>query len=180
MSIRTGLNVLNRLNLRRNLSQTVFLLFFLVLLGVILSAPFGFLFQGELQTGLVLSTIWYWALYKPNPFQLPAIFLGGLVIELFRDGPPGVLLLWMLATYGVANFWRSGLAQGGFLHSLLAFCITILGEGLIEWSLMSLRALTLLSPLPLVFQYVLTLAAYFVLYGFFLWGRGDFEGPDHL
>lgn len=166
--------------IRHNFSHVIFLCIFLILIGVILSAPFGILFQEELQTGIVLVTVWYWALYKPNPFQLLAIFISGLVIELFRDGPAGVLLLWMLVTYGVANGWRWSLSRSGFLLSFLAFAVVMLGEGFIEWCLMSLRALTFLSPLSLVFQYALTLALYLLLYGLFLWGRRNFNGTDCL
>lgn len=164
----------------RNFSHTIFLCLFLILVAIVLSAPFGILFQEELQTGIVLVTVWYWSLYRPHPFQLLAIFISGLVIELFRDGPAGVLLLWMLVSYGVANGWRSILSRTGFIMTFLAFAVVMLGEGFIEWCLMSLRALTFLSPLSLIFQYALTLAIYLVLYGVFLWGRENFDRTNCL
>ncbi|MDF7674344.1 hypothetical protein PT277_02975 [Acetobacteraceae bacterium ESL0709] len=136
--------------------------------AIFFSAPFAFPGQSELQTALILGEVWFWTLYEPMALPLLALFLCGLVVEVFRAGPPGVLLLWMLVTAGIANGARYRLSQGGFLRSWGAFSVTMMGGVALEWGFMCLRSGAFLSPLVALFQLSLTVGLYPCLYVFFL------------
>ncbi|QHI95284.1 hypothetical protein GT348_02445 [Aristophania vespae] len=152
----------------------------IIFTAIFFSAPFALPGQSEIQTAIILGTVWFWCLYAPLSLPLLFLFFSGLIAELFRSGPPGILLLWMLATYGVAHGWRFKLAQGRFLASWGAFSLTMIGGVILEWMLMSLRAGTLLSPLVALFQFALTVGIYPCLYVIFIWERRIFNSDKDL
>ncbi|QDH15617.1 hypothetical protein E3E11_06830 [Oecophyllibacter saccharovorans] len=151
---------------------------FIVAIAILFSAPFGLPGQAELECGLILGTVWYWSLYRPNCMKAVGVFLSGLLAEFFLCGPPGVLLLWMLIAYGVANGWRFQLARGGFLAVWGVFSLIVFGETLMTWALMSLRCFTLLPALPAFFQFCLAAGLYPVLTVVYSLIRSRFETPE--
>ncbi|MXV44027.1 hypothetical protein GS501_03030 [Saccharibacter sp. 17.LH.SD] len=148
---------------------------FIICWGIVLSAPFGIPGQIELQSGIILGTVWFWVLYRPQVMSLPLLFLSGLIVELFVVTPPGFLLLWMLVVYGVAQGVRFRLAQGGFFRSWGVYALTVLGGVFLEWCLMSIQAVAIISPFAMVFQWVLTIGVYPLLHAGFAWGRRIFD-----
>ncbi|MFT9094438.1 MAG: hypothetical protein ABF459_04825 [Gluconobacter cerinus] len=62
---------------------------FIILVAVLLSAPFGIPGQAELQFGIAMCTVWFWAFSRPRSMPALAVFVCGLVLEQFRFGPPG-------------------------------------------------------------------------------------------
>ncbi|MCT6855400.1 MAG: hypothetical protein M3Z59_03205 [Bombella apis] len=152
----------------------------MVVLAIILSAPFRILGQMELQVALVLGTVWFWSLYRPAFMPLVGLFCGGLVVELFSVNPPGVLLFWMLVAYGVAHGCRVGLSRRGFLLAWSLYGLIVLGEALTNWVLMVIRVRGALSVYPIVFQEALAVGSYPFLHILYLWGLSVMEKHDRL
>lgn len=150
----------------------------MALLAIILSAPYGVLGQQELQTALVLGTVWFWSLYRPDFMPVLGLFCSGLVIELFSANPPGVLLFWMLVTFGVAHGCRLGLARGGFWRAWCLYGTMVLGIAGTDWLLMSIRVRGFLSIYPIFFQEALAIGSYPFLHVLYLWGLYVMEKHD--
>lgn len=144
---------------------------FIVVLSILLAAPFRFPGQSELQTGLILGTVWFWTLYRPASMPIALLFISGVIVELFVATPPGLLLLWMLVVYGVAHTIRFHFAQSGFFRYWGIYAVTVLIGVFLEWCLLSVRAMTVLSPLAIVFQWILSIGVYPLLHVAFAWGR---------
>ncbi|MBS1087685.1 hypothetical protein [Gluconobacter wancherniae] len=151
---------------------------FIIICTILLSAPFGLPGQEELQFGLAVSTVWFWAANRPRSMPAIAVFFCGLVLEIFSSGPPGAVLFWLLVTYGVASNWRYGLSQIGFVAGWLIFAALALTGSFFEWALVCLHAFALLSPVPSLFQAALTVGIYPSLSALFVWGRRTFANPD--
>lgn len=151
---------------------------FIVGLAILFAAPFGLPGQTELANGLILGTVWYWSLHRPDSMKAIGVFLSGLIAELFQGGPPGVLLLWMLIAYGVAHAARALFAQGGFLVAWTAFAFVIFGETAMTWGLVSARCLTILPIGPALFEFCLGAGIYPLLTVFYTGLRRHFEAPS--
>ncbi|MFT8366575.1 MAG: hypothetical protein ABF623_12075 [Gluconobacter cerinus] len=151
---------------------------FIILVAVLLSAPFGIPGQAELQFGIAMCTVWFWAFSRPRSMPALAVFVCGLVLELFSFGPPGAILLSLLVIYGVAHHWRYGLSRLGFVACWLIFSFLAALASFFQWALVCLHAFALLSPAPGLFQAALTIGIYPSLTALFVWGRRTFANPD--
>ncbi|MBS1073475.1 hypothetical protein JK176_01065 [Gluconobacter sp. Dm-73] len=151
---------------------------FIMFSAILLSAPFGILGQAQLQFGIAMCTVWFWAHSRPRSMPALAVFLCGLVVEIFSFGPPGTVLLSLLVIYGVAHHWRYGLSRLGFLIGWLIFSIFAIIASFFQWALVCLHAVALLSPAPGLFQAALTIGIYPSLTALFVWGRRTFANPD--
>ncbi len=163
----------------RALWKTVLPSLFMVVLSIVFAAPFRILGQGELQTGLVLGTVWFWSLYRPASMPIWLLLISGLIIELFVSTPPGLLLLWMLVVYGVAHMVRFHFAEGGFFRYWGLYSLTVLVGAVLEWCLLSVRAMMILSPSALFFQWSLSVGVYPLLHVVFVLGRHFSHPSDH-
>lgn len=151
---------------------------FLMAVTVILSAPFGFPGREELQFGVALCAVWFWGHKRPRLMPVSAVFLCGCCLELFSFGPPGLGLLAMLSLYGCARHWRYIFTQIGFLAVWLIFTCLIIIILFIQWVLVCIHAVALLSPMPGLFQAMLTIGMYPSLMAVFSWGSQRFADPD--
>ncbi|EHH69128.1 hypothetical protein [Gluconobacter morbifer] len=151
---------------------------FIVLSAILLSAPFGVPGQAELQFGIAMCTVWFWAYSRPKSMPAIAVFLCGLVIEVFSFGPPGTVLLSLLVIYGVAHHWRYGLSRLNFVVGWLIFSLFAALASFFQWALVCIHAFALLSPAPGLFQAALTIGIYPTLTALFVWGRRTFANPD--
>lgn len=152
---------------------------FIVILAVVLAAPLHIPGQSELQAGLILGTVWFWALYHPAAMPIGLLFVSGFCVELFVATPPGLLLLWMLVVYGTAHTVRFHFAKSGFFRYWGLYASTVLVGVLVEWFLLSLHAMTLLPPFGILFQWILSIGVYPLLHVAFAWGRRFSHSSRH-
>lgn len=153
---------------------------FIITLGIIFSAPFGIPGQSELQVGLILGTVWFWALYYPFAMPVFLLFITGLILELFVATPPGLLLLWMLVVYGVAHTTRFRFSQGGFFRYWALYSSILLPGAILGWLFMSIRAVDFLPFSAIFFQWILGIGVYPLLHVIFVRGRRFFNYPTRL
>jgi rod shape-determining protein MreD len=130
------------------------------LMLLIIDAPLGLPGQAELQISVVFSCVFFWSLFRPASMPPPVVFLLGLLTDLLGYAPPGVGVLTLLITHGLALLWRRTLVQQGFLLVWLAFVCVIAGAAALQWAFTSLLEFRLLPPWPGVFQAMLGAGVY--------------------
>jgi hypothetical protein len=83
------------------------------LMLLIADAPLGLPGQAELQLSVVFASVFFWSLFRPASMPPPVVFLLGLLTDLLGYAPPGVGVLTLLVTHGLALLaGRAGLPRG--------------------------------------------------------------------
>ena len=125
-----------------------------------LSAPFGLPGQAELQPGWVLACVFFWSLFRPNSMPPAVVFLLGLLANLLGLAPPGVPVVILLATQGLALRWRRTLTRQGFVRVWLVFVLVAAGAALLEWALTCVLTWQLYPAWPGIFEFLLAAGIY--------------------
>ena len=133
----------------------------LVLLAT--AAPLGLPGQPELQASAVLCCVFFWSLFRPASMPPAVVFVIGLLSDLLGYAPPGVSVLTLLLTHGLALRWRRVLVRMGFLLVWFSFILVAAGAACLEWALTSLLTLRLLPPGAAFFEAALSAGLYPVL-----------------
>lgn len=134
---------------------------------LLLSAPLDLPGQAELLPGVVLSSVFFWSIFRPASMPSPAVFLCGLLVDLLGFGPPGVMLLVLLIVHGVALSARYGLARLHVLALWLAFGGVSAAGTALQWALVSALSLRVMPGAAFGFQWTLGMGVFPVLYGLF-------------
>jgi rod shape-determining protein MreD len=122
------------------------------LLLLLAAAPFGVPGQAELQASVALACVFFWSLFRPASMPPAVVFAIGLLTDLLGYAPPGVDVLTLLITHGLALRWRRVLVRQGFLLVWLAFVSVGAGAAALQWALTSLLTFRLYPPGPGLFQ----------------------------
>ena len=131
-----------------------------ILLLLLTEAPLGITGQAALQPALALSCVWFWSLHQPQFMPPVVVFVIGLLLDLVAYLPFGVGTLTLLSCHGIAIALRRFLLPRGFAVVWLAFIPIATGAALLMWLLVMALLFRFLSPAPLFFQAVLTIALY--------------------
>ena len=149
-----------------------------VLLLLLLAAPLRLPGQAQLQPAAALACVFFWSLFRPASMPPPVVFLLGLLSDLLGLEPPGINVLTLLITHGLAVRWRRVLAAQGFLLVWLAFVAVAAGAAALEWALTSLLTFRLLPGSPGMFQFLLTAGLYPALATLFTRAHRSLANPD--
>ena len=105
---------------------------------------------------LPLMAIYHWAVYRSELFPAYAVFIIGILHDIFTGTPIGINALVFLLAYGVV------VSQHRFLFGK-SFAVIWLGFGLVggaasalTWALVSAWNVTVIEPSAVYFQYLLT------------------------
>lgn len=131
-----------------------------IVLMLLTEAPLGIIGQAALLPALALGCVWFWSLHQPRCLPPPVVFIIGLLLDLLAYLPFGVGTLALLITHGIAVALRRFLAPRGFGMIWLGFVPIAGGAALLMWLLVMLLTFRYLSPAPLFFQAVVTVALY--------------------
>jgi rod shape-determining protein MreD len=134
-----------------------------ILLMLLTEIPLGMPNQAALLPAVALIAVWFWSLFRPGSLPPPAVFLLGLLLDLRGYLPLGAGVLTLLIVHGVALRWRRFLVEQGFAMVWIAFLPLAIGGAALIWLLTALLTFRLLSPIPALFQAVITAALYPVL-----------------
>lgn len=170
-----------RPTLRRRLDQLMRALLpslFIALSTVVLSAGLSIPGQGELSFGVAAGTVFFWSAHRPLSMTPTMTFCIGLLCEMLSFGPPGIFLFSLLVFHGVAHLWRYGLSRISFLYAWALLGGLALVLSLFGWVIACIGTLTLLSPVPSLFQAALTIGIYPTLSAFFTWARSTVADPE--
>ena len=161
---RAGLG--NRIDHGMRNSVPCLVVFFVTL---VLSAPLNLPGQVELMPAIIMAMVFLWSVFAPALMPSVAVFVLGIWADILSFGPAGVMLLMMLIVHGVALSGRYTLARVNFFVLWLVFGVVMVGVTALQWVLCSALALHVVEFLPFVFETVLSVGSFPVLYAGFAW-----------
>lgn len=130
------------------------------LMLLVAAGPLGLPAQAQLESALVLGSVFFWSLYRPASLPPLLVFALGVLADLIGYGPVGAGVLVLLIAHGLAMRWRRWLARHGFLVVWLAFVAVAAGGAALEWAVGSLLAFRLLPLAPMAFQAMVAAGLY--------------------
>ena len=150
-------SLLHRLDLwARNLLPAALTLLMLIIGSTPLHIPY---FQPVGQ-GLVMISVYYWAIHRPGLLPAPAVFAIGLVGDLMGAAPLGLGTLILLLVYAAAASQRRLFHGQPFLVVWWGFMVIVAGVMAVGWVLASILAGAVIQPQPAIFAYLMALALY--------------------
>ena len=149
------------------------------MLLLLAAAPLDLPGQALAQPAVALACVFFWSLNRPASMTPPAVFLLGLLADLLGLTPPGVSILILLATHGLAvGFGRRGLARQGLLAVWLVFTAFAAGAAALEWAMVGLLNVRLLPVRDAVLQFGLAAGLYPAFAALFSQARSGLADPD--
>ena len=148
------------------------------LLLLLLAAPLGVPGQAQLLPAAALACVFFWSLFRPGSMPPPVVFALGLFSDLLSLAPPGLSVLILLLTHGLAVRWRRVLTGQGFLLVWLAFVAVAAGAAALGWALTSLLTFRLLPGGAALFQWALTAGLYPALAPLFIRAHRGLATPE--
>jgi rod shape-determining protein MreD len=131
-----------------------------VLLMLLSQVPLQITGQAALLPAVTLCCVWFWSLFRPANMPPPVVFLIGLMMDLLGYLPLGVGVFTLLVVQGVALALRRSLSQRGFIWIWVVFGAVAAAASLAIWLLVMLLTFQLLSPYPVMFMAVLSIALF--------------------
>jgi rod shape-determining protein MreD len=107
-----------------------------------------------------LMAIYHWAVYKSELLPAYAVFIIGLLQDIFSGVPIGVYTIVFLMVHGMVVWQHRFLFGKSFSIIWLGFSIVSAGAFLLIWILISLWNFNFLDLQAVFFQYLLTAAIY--------------------
>ncbi|MFB0991698.1 MAG: rod shape-determining protein MreD [Rhodospirillales bacterium] len=109
---------------------------------------------------LPLIAIYHWAVYRSELLPAYAVFMIGLLQDIFSGAPIGVYTLVFLLVYGMVIWQHRFLFGKSFAIIWIGFAIVAAGAFVLAWALISLWSFSLLEIRAAFFQYLLTVATF--------------------
>ncbi|GBR11778.1 rod shape-determining protein MreD [Acetobacter oeni] len=130
------------------------------LIIVILAAPTGIPGAAALLPGLVMSTVFFWSVWRPASMSAPVVFLLGLLMDLIGFAPPGVDAFVLLLLHGIAVHTRFGLMGLSFLAIWVVFSVLAAAACWLLWAMISMLSLNAMPTAPALFEVLLAIGIY--------------------
>ncbi len=139
-----------------------------LLLALFAGVPFHIPGFGEMAPAVVLISIYYWTIFRPDLLPTPAVFAIGLVQDVLTGTPLGVNALVLLLVFAVVLGQRRFFLGKSFLVMWWGFLLIVAGAMAGLWMILSSLDGTIINPLPGVFQGALTVAVFPLLTWIFI------------
>lgn len=136
----------------------------LVLLSTI---PFYIPGYGQVAGNLVLISVFYWAIHRPDLLSNITVFLIGLLQDILVGMPPGMNAIVLLLVRTIAVSQGRVFRGRSFIILWWGFGIVALACSLLVWLLSTMYVFAPLSPVPGLYQAALTTALFPFLAGLF-------------
>lgn len=147
----------------RNVSPFAFTVVLLILGLVRLRLPY----LPPLSVSLVLVSVYYWAIHKPDALPAAAVFAVGVLADLLGGGVLGGNALVLLAAYAASVAVRHWLVGASFAIVWWGFAVVATAAMLLTWFITWLMAGTFADLSPGVSGTLFAVGAYPLLATFF-------------
>lgn len=131
--------------------------FAMVLLGVV---PHGLPHFPAVAPDLAMMTVFYWAIYRPDLLPKWAVFLVGLFQDLLTGALVGLNVAVLLIVHYVGLSQRRAFIGKPFVVAWFGFMVLSFGVGAFYWAALSAMSGTIVVAHAVLFQYLLTFAAF--------------------
>lgn len=115
---------------------------------------------GQVAVDVGLMTVFYWAIYRPDLFPAIAAFVLGLWQDILVGSPIGLhALILLLANWAIVS-QRTFFQGKSFAVIWWCFSLVALVASLVSWVIVCGLNVTLVSPVPVLFQAALTVGMF--------------------
>ena len=139
--------------------------FLLALLSVV---PTGISGLAVVTPSFVAISVFYWSIHRPYLMNAPLVFILGILSDFLTGAPLGLSSLMLLLVHGVALSQRRVFVGKTFLLTWFGYMLVAFGITLLNWLVACLYSLTLIPLMPVMMQFLLSLAVFPLL----AWGFG--------
>lgn len=140
----------------RNVVPSVLGVFFVLISSIPFYIP-GF---GPVAPNFVLMAVFFWAVHRIDLFTSVTVFFVGLLLDILVGAPPGINAAVLVLVRTIAASQGRVFRGKSFLVLWWGFGLVALASGLVIWILTAIYHLTLINPLPIIFQMTMTVAAF--------------------
>lgn len=140
-----------------------------VLLVLLSTIPFYIPGYAPTAANLVLMAVFYWAVHRPDLLSPFTVFLIGLLQDILVGMPPGMNAFVLLLVRTIAVSQSRVFRGRSFIILWWGFGLVAVASTFVIWLLSVIYALTLIDPLPGLFQAGMTTALFPFLAGLFTW-----------
>lgn len=131
-----------------------------LLLAVLAVVPLRIPQFAPVTPALTVIAVYYWSIYRPDLLPLVATFAVGVLQDALAGTPLGLTSLVLIVVQALVISQRRFFHGKTFLVEWWGFMLVAPGAILVSWVLASLYFGVLVTPRPLGFQLLLTVALY--------------------
>lgn len=131
-----------------------------VLLVILSTIPFYIPGYSQTAANFVLMAVFYWAVHRPDLLSPITVFLIGLLQDILVGMPPGMNALILILVRGIAVSQSRVFSSRSFLILWWGFGVVAFATAFVVWGLSALYTLSLIDPLPGIFQAAMTMALF--------------------
>ena len=131
-----------------------------IVLVLISTIPFHIPGFGPVAPNFILMAVFFWGVHRVKLFTNVIVFFVGLLLDILVGTPPGLnaIVLILVRTFAVS---QARIFRGKpFLVLWLGFGLISLVTGAVIWALNAIYHMTLIDPLPIVFQMAMTFTVF--------------------
>ncbi|CAI3927098.1 unnamed protein product [Commensalibacter communis] len=150
---------------------------FSIFVILFLSIPFDIPGRNELLPAIIVSSVYFWSIYRPKSMPAIGVFFLGLLIDLLNFTPPGIVILILLIIYGIGVTQRFRLVKYNFLLIWLIFSLAATGVFLLQWVLISAFSLRIVPYYSFLFEIIFSIGIYPLLSVLFTWAHQTIANP---
>ena len=129
----------------------------LMLLG---SIPASGMHAQFLEPVLAFASIYYWTLYRPDLMPAPLVFALGLLYDVISGAPVGTHAAMLALAHAILSRQRRFLVDKTFILNWAGFAVVAAGACVVVWLLTSIFYATPVDPWGMLFQTLMTIVAY--------------------
>lgn len=140
----------------RNLTPAAITIVLLLTVAVPAPAPGA----PPLAPALVLISVYYWTIHRPDLMRPSTLFVIGVMQDLLTGGPVGINSLILVALHWVLLTQRRLFLAGTFVFMWFGFALTLVSAIAAQWLFYTIANVALLPAQAPAFQALLTLALF--------------------
>lgn len=140
-----------------------------VFLAVLSAIPFYLPGYGPVAPNFVLMVVFFWAVHRPDILSPVRVFFIGLLLDILVGMPPGLNAAVLVLVWAFTSTQNKVFRGKSFLVLWWGFGLVALTASFAVWLLSCLYNLSLLDPLPGLFQAAVTFALFPFLAWLFVW-----------
>lgn len=131
-----------------------------VALMLVGSIPVNGMHVQLLEPMLAFASIYYWTLYRPDMMPAPLVFVLGLLYDVLTGAPVGTHVAMLSLAHAILSRQRRFLIDKSFILNWVGFAVVAVGGCILIWLLTSIFHAALVDPWGLLFQTLMTIVAY--------------------
>lgn len=145
-----------------------------------LSVPIAIPGRSEMMFGIVMISVYFWSIFRPASMPAIGVFLLGILIDILNYTSPGIVIFVLLFVYGIGITQRFRLARLNFWMLWLIFTLICMVVVSLQWVLTSIFSLRLMPYYLPIFEFVLTIGFYPIIFILLMCAHRSIANPEQV